>query len=775
MTITKTGSESSAAGNDISVDFVFLFRFFDDTDLKVYVVDDSTNVSTLQTLTTDYTIVNTGTESGGTITMVTPPATGETLLIQREIPETQGVDYAANDAFPAETHEAALDRLTLLSQEKSRGHITLPDGDSASSVLDAASSRASRLQGYDSNGNLLTYSLTPVFTAGDTVIYDSVAALKASTESSRGVGAIWKAGVFQYIEVASGGNLITDGGVHLNAVRSSEDWITADQLDIVGDDSTEVSDDLQSLFNLGGKIQLGKDKLYVIDKRLTFPSDFELDGNGAQIRATLTGFSRGSTPFTATMFTPETFDTVDGTAWTDDFEIYGVNFVVGSDLAMTGVYIGSARRFRIHDNTFTVAAGQTAWVHQMVVDHAARNGKIYDNYFFYEGTFSLPLGAFGACAATRNTSIAADAYVDNITWENNYFYKNCNTTDEIYWLNGGTGVSSNIKHFGNHYETGPTDIGASDVTVYNFSDSEAITTSLVRDAVFSGNTFKPRGAITKNAMIVGFIGDVRPVEGVLISDNVFDIDDNTGLFQLSPVDAVLLANNVCLASDGIFALVFSTLAGQKGLSAKGNDLHGSYDVAFSSVAVVENNWCEDCTQFSYRPLVCKDNIVDIVRLNFVEITAGSDDAQIKGNRVNVEGYVSGTIRATFYLTGSGRYDIKDNDIRYNSDDSWQIYYANAGTAPNVYFERNILNFGAAGSIKPQVQQFSTPIGGSQGNWFFDRHTDSYPLTTTSFGISGYLPHVGHIKFADDQTAGTAVEIAQIYTAAGTKVIKADVV
>ena len=98
MTIAKTGSESSTAGNGVTVAFSFPFRFFDDTDLQVFVVLDSTGVATLQTLTTNYTIVNTDTEAGGTVTMVVAPAAGETLLIHREIPETQSTDYAANDA-----------------------------------------------------------------------------------------------------------------------------------------------------------------------------------------------------------------------------------------------------------------------------------------------------------------------------------------------------------------------------------------------------------------------------------------------------------------------------------------------------------------------------------------------------------------------------------------------------------------------------------------------------------------------------------------------------
>lgn len=238
MTIAKTGSESSSAGDGVSVAFSFPFRFFEDTDLKVYIVVDATNVSTLQTLTTHYAIVNNGDETGGTITMVTAPVSGETLLIQRIIPKTQGADYAANDAFPAETHEAALDRLTLLTQENESGHITFPDGDDSASILDSASSRASRIQGYDANGNLLTYSVTPIFTVGDVLVYDTVATLLASTEASRGTGAIWEGGGFRYIEVASGGDITNSAGtpVQLDVLPTSSGYLNVKAFGAVGDD-----------------------------------------------------------------------------------------------------------------------------------------------------------------------------------------------------------------------------------------------------------------------------------------------------------------------------------------------------------------------------------------------------------------------------------------------------------------------------------------------------------------------------------------------------------
>ena len=57
---------------------------------------------------------------GGSVTFDTAP-TGTTLKIVRSTELTQAVDYQPFDTFPAETHEFALDKLTLISQEQAIG------------------------------------------------------------------------------------------------------------------------------------------------------------------------------------------------------------------------------------------------------------------------------------------------------------------------------------------------------------------------------------------------------------------------------------------------------------------------------------------------------------------------------------------------------------------------------------------------------------------------------------------------------------------------------
>ena len=160
MTIAKTTSRAQYSGNGSTAAFSFPYRFFADADLDVYVLVESSGVETLQVLTTHYTVSNNGDETGGTVTMITPPASGEVLTIVRSTAQTQSTDYQSNDAFPAETHEAALDRLTLLVQQLQEAvdrSITLPISD-AGADTELPYNRADKFLAFDASKNLVAVS-----------------------------------------------------------------------------------------------------------------------------------------------------------------------------------------------------------------------------------------------------------------------------------------------------------------------------------------------------------------------------------------------------------------------------------------------------------------------------------------------------------------------------------------------------------------------------------------------------------------------------------------
>lgn len=116
MTISSTESRVSYAGNGSTTAFSFPYFFAANGDLVVIIRNETTGVETTKTITTHYTVSGAGVTSGGTVTMVTAPASGESLIIYRNPTATQTLDLAENDSLPAESLEDALDKAVTLIQ-----------------------------------------------------------------------------------------------------------------------------------------------------------------------------------------------------------------------------------------------------------------------------------------------------------------------------------------------------------------------------------------------------------------------------------------------------------------------------------------------------------------------------------------------------------------------------------------------------------------------------------------------------------------------------------
>ena len=118
MTVSTTTNREIYDGNGITTVFSYPFRIVDQTHLKVYLKDALGNL-TLQVLGSDYTVSGVGDALGGEFTMAVAPPSGVSgnVIVLRDVPFTQLADYTENDDFPAETHERALDLLTMLTQQ----------------------------------------------------------------------------------------------------------------------------------------------------------------------------------------------------------------------------------------------------------------------------------------------------------------------------------------------------------------------------------------------------------------------------------------------------------------------------------------------------------------------------------------------------------------------------------------------------------------------------------------------------------------------------------
>lgn len=153
MTVSTTNNRISYAGNGVTTAFSFPNKFFADSDLVVTVVVDATGIATTKTLTTHYTVSGAGDDAGGTVTMLTAPATGETLVIYRDPPLTQLVDLVNNDDFDVDTGvERPLDRLVLICQrlkDLSTRALRLNDADTTGAGTALPVPVANRLLGWN--------------------------------------------------------------------------------------------------------------------------------------------------------------------------------------------------------------------------------------------------------------------------------------------------------------------------------------------------------------------------------------------------------------------------------------------------------------------------------------------------------------------------------------------------------------------------------------------------------------------------------------------------
>lgn len=118
MTVISAQSNVIYTGDGSSKQFTIPFYFLESSHIRVIATDLAGNV-TEPVQNVAYTVSGAGVQSGGSALFVTAPVNGVRLLIQRVVPATQMTDYQPNDDFPAESHERALDKLTMLAQQSS--------------------------------------------------------------------------------------------------------------------------------------------------------------------------------------------------------------------------------------------------------------------------------------------------------------------------------------------------------------------------------------------------------------------------------------------------------------------------------------------------------------------------------------------------------------------------------------------------------------------------------------------------------------------------------
>lgn len=115
MTIsTYTPKQSTANGT--AVDFVYDFKIWEATDIKVVVADDD-GVETVKSYGIDYTVSGVGEDTGGTVTFVTAPTSGYIVTISSNVPTTQETEFPSTGPFLQAEVESALDKNVRMMQQ----------------------------------------------------------------------------------------------------------------------------------------------------------------------------------------------------------------------------------------------------------------------------------------------------------------------------------------------------------------------------------------------------------------------------------------------------------------------------------------------------------------------------------------------------------------------------------------------------------------------------------------------------------------------------------
>ena len=159
MTLSTTTVKNSYSGNGSTTAFNYTFGINSTSELKV-IIRSSLGTETTKTITTHYTVADAG-AAGGTVTFTSgnTPASGETVVLIRDTNLTQETDYVANDPFPAETHEDALDKMQMqiqeIQEEVDRSiKLSRTNTMTSTEFTENATGRASKVLSFDSSGEL---------------------------------------------------------------------------------------------------------------------------------------------------------------------------------------------------------------------------------------------------------------------------------------------------------------------------------------------------------------------------------------------------------------------------------------------------------------------------------------------------------------------------------------------------------------------------------------------------------------------------------------------
>jgi len=160
MTVSSTTTSVSYTGNGSTTSFAVSFPFQGtgaSAELEVIERTIATGAEATKSYSTHYTVTG-GNGSTGAVVAGSAPADTVQWHIRRKTTQTQTTDYVANDPFPAETHETALDRSMMVAQEQQSDidkSVSFPDTYTGGASSKLPEPSASKLLGWNSDADAL--------------------------------------------------------------------------------------------------------------------------------------------------------------------------------------------------------------------------------------------------------------------------------------------------------------------------------------------------------------------------------------------------------------------------------------------------------------------------------------------------------------------------------------------------------------------------------------------------------------------------------------------
>ena len=163
MTLSTEAFKLSYNGDGAQTAFAVTFPFFQNAHVEA-ILRDANGTETVWEQGIDYTLSG-GEGAAGTLTATVAPATGEVLVIRRDVPLTQETDYPEGGPFPSASHEDALDFARMVDQQQQEQldrAFKVPASDPVTSVGEHPKNtdRANKLAAYSGDGRPTVSSKT---------------------------------------------------------------------------------------------------------------------------------------------------------------------------------------------------------------------------------------------------------------------------------------------------------------------------------------------------------------------------------------------------------------------------------------------------------------------------------------------------------------------------------------------------------------------------------------------------------------------------------------